>query len=59
MTALTYNMEAWANIRSLEIGKIEKIQRKAIKRMFQLPVSTTYTGVIMKTGICPAEQMVQ
>ena len=59
MTALTYGMEAWANIRSVEMREIEKIQGKALKRIFQLPVSTTYTGIIMETGIWPAEQKIQ
>ena len=59
MTALTYGMEAWANIRSVEMREIEKIQGKALNRIFQLPVSTTYTGIIMETGIWPAEQKIQ
>ena len=59
MTALTYGMEAWANIRSVEMREIEKIQGKALKRIFQLPVSTTYTGIIMETGIWSAEQKIQ
>ena len=33
--------------------------RNALKRIFQLPVSTTYTGIIMETGIWPAEQKIQ
>ena len=35
--------------------EIERIQRKALKRIFKLPVSTTYTGILMETGIWPAE----
>ena len=59
MTALTYGMEAWANIRSVEMREREKIQGKPLKRIFQLPVSTTYTGIIMETGIWPAKQKIQ
>ena len=59
MTALTYGIETWANIRSVEMREIEKIQWKALKRIFQLPVSTTYTDIIMETGIWPAEQKIQ
>ena len=55
MNALTYGVEAWANIRSVEMMEIEIIQGKAPKRIFQLPVSTTYTGIIMETRIWPAE----
>ena len=56
MTALTYGIEAWANIRSVEMSETEKIQKKALKR---ISVSTTYTGIIMETGIWPAQQKIQ
>ena len=58
MTVLKYGMEALANIRSVEMREIEKIQRKALKWIFQLPFSTTYTGTIMETGIWLAEQKI-
>ena len=51
MTPLTFGMEVWANIRSVEITEIDKIQGKALKRIFQCPVSTIYTGIKMETGI--------
>ena len=51
MTPLTFGMEVWANIRSVEIREIDKIQGKALKRIFQCPVSTIYTGIKMETGI--------
>ena len=59
MTALTNGMEAWENIGLVEMKEIEKIQGKALKRIFQLPLSTTYTSIIMETGIWPAEQKIQ
>ena len=51
MTALTYGIEAWANIRTVEMREIEKIQEKTLNTIFQFPVSTTYTGIIIETGI--------
>ena len=33
--------------------------RKALKRIFKLPVSTAYAGILMETGIWPAEQRTQ
>ena len=39
--------------------EIEEIQGKALKRIFQLPLSTTYIGVIMETEIWLAEQNIQ
>ena len=59
MTALTYGMEAWVNIRSVEIKDIQKMQSKALKRIFQLPVLTTFIGIIMERGTWPAEQKIQ
>ena len=59
MTVLTYGIEAWAKIRSVEMREIEKIQGKTLKRIFQLPVSTTCTGIIMETEKWPAEQKIQ
>ena len=41
MTALTYGIEAWANIRTVEMREIEKIQEKTLNTIFQFPVSTT------------------
>ena len=38
---------------------IEKIQGKTLKWLFQLLVLTTYIGIIMETGTCPAEQKIQ
>ena len=32
---------------------------KTLKWLFQLLVSTTYIGIIMETGTCPAEQKIQ
>ena len=45
MTALTFGIKAWATIRSVEMGKIDKIQGKALKRILKLPVSTAYTSI--------------
>ena len=59
MSALTYGMEAWVNIRSVEMRQIEKIQGKALKGIIQLPGSTAYTGIIMETGIWPAGQKIK
>ena len=33
-----------------EMNDIEKIQRRALKKIFNLPISTSYVGLIMETG---------
>ena len=37
----------------------EKVQRRALKRKFNLPVSLSYIGLILKTGTWPANQIIQ
>ena len=56
MPALICGIEAWGCIKKEEMKEIERIQEKALKRMFKLPVSTAYKGILMETGIWPAEQ---
>ena len=51
MPTLIYGIEAWGYIKKEEMKEIESIQGKALIRIFELPVSTAYTGILMKTGI--------
>ena len=39
--------------------EIERIQGKTLKKIFKLPLSTAYTGMLMETEIWPAEQRIQ
>ena len=57
--ALTYGIEAWGYIKKEEMKEIERIQGKTLKRIFKLPVSTAYTGILMETGIWHSEQRIQ
>ena len=50
MTALLYGLEAWAKIDKDEMNEIEKAQGRALKRIINLPIPTSYIGLIMKTG---------
>ena len=50
MTALLYGLEAWAKIDKDEMNEIEKVQGRALKRIINLPIPTSYIGLIMKTG---------
>ena len=56
MPALLYGMEAWKKLSKAEIQNVEKIQGKALKRIFSLPITTSYIGLIIETGVWPAEQ---
>ena len=41
-----------------EIQQLEKIQGKALKRIFSLPITTPYIGLIIETEVWPAEQRI-
>ena len=41
------------------MNEIEKIQGKSLKQIFNLPISISYIGLIMETGIWPANQRIQ
>ena len=59
MPALLYRLEAWGKIDKDEMNEIEKIQGRALKRIFNLPISTSYIGLIMETDTWPANQRIQ
>ena len=59
MPALLYRLEAWGKIHKDEMNEIEKIQGRALKKTFNLPISTSYIGLIMETVTWPANQGVQ
>ena len=59
MPALLYGLEAQGKIDKGEMNEIEKIQGRALKRIFNLPISTSYIGLIMETGTWPANQRIQ
>ena len=48
MPALLYGMEAWKKLSKAEIQQLEKIQGKALKRIFSLPITTPYVGLILR-----------
>ena len=58
MPALLYGLEAWGKIDKDEMNEIEKIQGRALKRIFNLPISASYIGLIMETGTWPADQRI-
>ena len=41
-----------------EIQHLEKIQGKALKRIFNLPITTPFIRLIIETGVWPAEQRI-
>ena len=58
MPALLYWMEGWKKLSKAEIRHLEKNQGKASKRIFSLAITTSYKGLIIETGVWPAEQII-
>ena len=58
MPALLYGMEGWKKLSKVEIRHLEKNQGKASKRIFSLAITTSYKGLIIETGVWPAEQII-
>ena len=58
MPALLYEMEAWKKLSKAEIQNVEKIPGKALKRIFSQPITTPNIGLIIETGVWPAEQRI-
>ena len=52
---LTYNMECWTKISKEEFQQMEQIQGGILKRIFNLPVTTPYWGIVKEMGIWPME----
>ena len=59
MRALLYGLEALGKIGKDGRNEIEKIQGKALKRIFSLPIPTSYIGLIIETGTWPANLRIQ
>ena len=59
LPALLFGLEAWGKIDKVEMNEIEKTQGIALKKIFSLPMSTSYISLIVETGTCPANQRIQ
>ena len=51
-----YNVEAWSNITKTEMEELEKMQRRVVCGMCELPKTTPYIGLLAELGIWPVEQ---
>ena len=58
VSSLLYGTEAWKKLLKVEIQHLEKVQGKALKRIFNLPITTPYIGLIIETGVWPTEQRI-
>ena len=57
--SITYNLEMWTKLRICDQERIERVQSKAIKQMFNLPQGTPYWGLLAETGIRPIQSIIE
>ena len=50
---ITYNIEAWTQMKKCEVDGFEKIQGRVLRSLLEVPISTPYLGILMETGVWP------
>ena len=58
MPALLYGMEAWKKLSKAEIQHVCKIHGKALKKIFNVPITTPFIRLINETRVWPAEHRI-
>ena len=58
LTILTYNLEAWASITQDEIKDLEKCQYRILRKLLNLPQSTSYYGILYEIGQWRVEDLI-
>ena len=55
LPTIMYNMEGWGNLHKDEIKMLDTCQANILKRMLNVPQTTSYLGILQETGIWTAE----
>ena len=56
--AISYGIHACCRLKKNEINELEKIQRTLLRRIFNLPQSIPYAGVLIETKMRPMENRI-
>ena len=56
--SLLYNLEGWNKLKRSEIDSLEKIQRKTLCSLLQLPKTTPYIGLLNELGMWRVEEQI-
>lgn len=51
--SILVNVEAWLTISPTELKELEKAQATVLKKIFEMPISTPYLGMLMEAGVLP------
>lgn len=55
LPTILYNVEVMGKLSRKEIEELEKLQKTALTRIYELPESTPYWGILIETGLWPLE----
>ena len=53
ISAMTFNSQAWSNVKVSEINELEKLQLKCLKKILQVPTSTPNSFTFLEFGQLP------
>ena len=56
---ITYNTETWTNITTKDINELEKIQKTILIKLYKLPKTTPYYGILSEVGMWTVEIQIQ
>ena len=55
LSTITYNIESTTNMTNKEIEELEMIQGKMLRKLYNVPPSTPYWGLLIELGMKPIE----
>ena len=53
-----HNVEAWSNITDKDMHELEDIQKRIVRGMCEMRISTPYLGLLSELGIWPVEHLI-
>ena len=58
LSSITFNSQAWTNVKESEVMQLEKLQLKCLKKILQVPGSTTNSVTFLESGELPIRYIV-
>ena len=58
LSTMTFNSQAWTNLKESELMQLEKLQLKCLKKILQVPGSTTNSFTFLEFGELPIRYIV-
>ena len=58
LPTITYNMQSTPNMRNKEMSEMEMIQGKILRKIYNIPPSTLYWGLLIELDMKPIEYII-